>query len=124
MASDSISEHLFFKIFLGGHAPRPPSISMLRMLIVHNGAYFLMPLGFASRKIIRRPPVIQYISFGPPLTKILKETLVVHQAVAIMCCTQQVIQGENFRDRLKIRKNRESFPTQKFCRIWYIPYVC
>ena len=29
-----ISEHLFFKIFLGGHAPRPPSISMLCMLIV------------------------------------------------------------------------------------------
>ena len=24
MLSDAISEHLFFKIFLGGHAPRPP----------------------------------------------------------------------------------------------------
>ena len=31
---DSISEHLFFKIFLGGMPPDPPSISMLRMLIV------------------------------------------------------------------------------------------
>ena len=31
--SDSISEHLFFK-FSWGHAPRPPSISMLPMLIV------------------------------------------------------------------------------------------
>ena len=34
MVSDSISEHLFFKIFLGGHAPDPPSFSMLCMLIV------------------------------------------------------------------------------------------
>ena len=33
MASDSISEHLFFKIFLGGVPPDPPSISMLCMLI-------------------------------------------------------------------------------------------
>ena len=24
MLSDAISEHLFFKNFLGGHAPRPP----------------------------------------------------------------------------------------------------
>ena len=30
--SDAISEHVFFKNFLGGHAPRPPSISMLHML--------------------------------------------------------------------------------------------
>ena len=43
-----------------------------------------------------------------------------HQAVAIMYCTQQVIQGENFCDWLKIRENRESFPTRKFCRIQYI----
>ena len=34
MVSDSISEHLFFKIFLGGMPPDPPSFSMLRMLIV------------------------------------------------------------------------------------------
>ena len=34
MASDSISEHLFFKIFLGGMPPDPPSISILCMLIV------------------------------------------------------------------------------------------
>ena len=32
--SDSISEHLFFKSFLGGMPPDPSSISMLRMLIV------------------------------------------------------------------------------------------
>ena len=32
--SDSISELLFFKIFLGGMPPDPPSISILRMLIV------------------------------------------------------------------------------------------
>ena len=44
----------------------------------------------------------------------------VHQVVAIMYCTQQMIQGENFRNRLKIR---ESFPTRKFSRIWYLtPY--
>ena len=43
------------------------------------------------------------------------KTFAVHQAVAIMYyCTQQVIQGENFCDRLKYR---ESFLTQKFCRI-------
>jgi len=41
------------------------------------------------------------------------------QAVAIMYCTQQVIQGENFRDQLK---NHESFLTRKFCRIRYSPY--
>ena len=34
MVSDSISEHLFFKIFLGGMSPDPPSFSMLRTLIV------------------------------------------------------------------------------------------
>ena len=37
------------------------------------------------------------------------KTFTVHQAVAIMYCTQQVIQGKNFRDRLKYCKNRESF---------------
>ena len=35
------------------------------------------------------------------------KTFAVHQAEAIMYRTQQVIQGENFRDWLK---NRESFP--------------
>ena len=39
------------------------------------------------------------------------KTFTVHQAVAIMYCTQQVIQGEKFHDWLKIHKNRESFPT-------------
>ena len=34
MPPDSVSEHLFFKIFLGGIPPDPPSISMLNMLIV------------------------------------------------------------------------------------------
>ena len=37
------------------------------------------------------------------------KTFEVHQAVAIMYCTQQVIQGENFCNRLKIRENHESF---------------
>ena len=31
---NSISEHLFFQNLPGGHAARPPSISMLHMLIV------------------------------------------------------------------------------------------
>ena len=48
------------------------------------------------------------------------KTFAVHQAVGFMHCTQQVIQGENFRDRLKIHENRKSFPTPKFCRIWYV----
>ena len=43
----------------------------------------------------------------------------VHQAVAIMYCTQQVIQGENLR-KLKNREDHGSFPTQKFCRIRYV----
>ena len=37
------------------------------------------------------------------------KTFEMHQAMAIMYCTQQVIQGENFRNRLKIRENHESF---------------
>ena len=32
MLSDVISEHVFFKIFLGGMPPDPPSKSMLRIL--------------------------------------------------------------------------------------------
>ena len=39
------------------------------------------------------------------------KTFTVHQAVAIMYCTQLVIQGENFRDWLKICENRKGFPT-------------
>ena len=44
----------------------------------------------------------------------------VHQAVAIMYCTQQVIQGENFRNWLK---NRKSFPLESFAAdsIWLFP---
>ena len=42
------------------------------------------------------------------------KTFAVHQAVAFMYCTQQVIQGENFCDQLKIRENRESLPTRNF----------
>ena len=43
-------------------------------------------------------------------TKYMK-TFAMHQAVAIMYCTQQVIQGETFRNWLKICENRKSFPT-------------
>ena len=39
------------------------------------------------------------------------KTFAAHQAMAIMYCTQQVIQGESFRDQLKNRENSESFPT-------------
>ena len=49
------------------------------------------------------------------------KTFTVHQAVAIMYCTQQVIQGENFHDRLK---NHKSFPTRKFCCIQYFEALC
>ena len=34
-------------------------------------------------------------------------------------CTQQVTQGENFRDWLKNHENCKSFPTRKFCHIRY-----
>ena len=44
------------------------------------------------------------------------KTFAVHQAQAIMYCTQQMIQRENFRDWLKKRK---SFPPRKFCHIRY-----
>ena len=39
------------------------------------------------------------------------KTFAVHQAMAIIYCTQQVIQGENFRDRLKAAK---VFPLDSF----------
>ena len=45
------------------------------------------------------------------------KTFMVHQAVAIMCRTQQVIQGENFRDWLKNRENR------KFSHLKVLPYT-
>ena len=48
------------------------------------------------------------------------KTFVVHQAHAIMYCTQQMIQGKNFHDWLK---NHESFPTRKFCPICRIRYA-
>ena len=51
------------------------------------------------------------------------KTFAVHQAVAIMYCTQQVIRGENFCDRLKNREKCESFPTRKFSRIRYTVYI-
>jgi len=60
MPSESISEHPFFKNFLGGHAPRPPSISILRMLVA-------------------APPQFHYTLFCPPSAKILKETLMIIQ---------------------------------------------
>ena len=37
------------------------------------------------------------------------KTFAVHQAHAIMYCTRQMVQGENFRDWLKNRENCESF---------------
>ena len=49
-------------------------------------------------------------------TTIHWKTFVVHQVHAIMYCTytRQMIQGENFRDWLKNRENRESFPLISF----------
>ena len=38
----------------------------------------------------------------------------VHQAHAIMYCTQQMIQGENFRDWLKTAKTAKVFPLESF----------
>ena len=48
------------------------------------------------------------------------KTFAVHQAVAIMYSTQQVIQGENFCGRLKNHKKCQSFPTRKFYRVRYV----
>ena len=81
MASDLISEHLFSKFFWGGMPPDPPSISMLHMLIVlRTMEHFLDALGvsicFASRSFVPPLPSDQlYLILTPPLTKILKETL-------------------------------------------------
>ena len=48
------------------------------------------------------------------------ETFAVHQAHAIMYCTQQMILGENFHDWLKNHENCEkSFSPRKLCRIQY-----
>ena len=46
------------------------------------------------------------------------KTFAVHHAVAIMYCTQQMIRGENFRDRLKNRKK-----TRKFSHSKVLPYT-
>ena len=54
-----------------------------------------------------------------PIHTIHWKAFAVHQVHAIMYCTRQMIQGENFRDWLKNRENRESFPPRKFCRIRY-----
>ena len=51
------------------------------------------------------------------------KTFAVHQAHAIMYCTQQMMQGENFRDWLINRENREGFPPRKFCRIRYMNHL-
>ena len=61
MPSNSISEHLFFKNFLGGHAPRSHSISMLHMLIVlctteHNSWLPQFVICFTLRNIIQLCP--------------------------------------------------------------------
>ena len=45
------------------------------------------------------------------------KTLALHHAVAIMYYTQQMIQGENFCNRLKNCENPKSFPPQKFCHM-------
>ena len=42
------------------------------------------------------------------------KTFTVHQAHAIMYCTQQIIQGENFHDWLKTAKTAKVFPLQSF----------
>ena len=42
------------------------------------------------------------------------KTFAVHQAHAIMYCTQQVIQGENFRGWLKTAKTTKVFPLESF----------
>ena len=51
------------------------------------------------------------------------KTFAVCQAVTIMYCTQQVIRGEYFCNRLKNRKKRESFPTQKLIAVYGIIYM-
>ena len=56
------------------------------------------------------------------------ETFVEHQAEAIMYCTQQMIQGENFR-KAKNHENHKSFPPQNIYvyrtkeMIKYLTYV-
>ena len=52
------------------------------------------------------------------------KTFAVHQAHAIMYCTRQVIQGENFRDWLKNAKNAKVFPLESFAvyGIWALLY--
>ena len=73
----SISEHLFFKIFLGGMPPDPPSISMLCMLIVlctiakeHQFNYvpsysllIVLSDGLTTQKVGSYAPYLYYILY-------------------------------------------------------------
>jgi len=58
MPSDSISEHLFFKNFLGGMPPDPTSISMLCMLIVFLTIKHTIP-HYTKRSHFKYVPVIR-----------------------------------------------------------------
>ena len=71
------SQSIYFsKISWGDMPPNPLSISMLRMLICTMQCIPVSPsFHMLSKGIILCPPVIHYISFRLPLTKILKETL-------------------------------------------------
>ena len=54
------------------------------------------------------------------------KTFAVHQAVAIMYCMQQVIQGENFRDQLKSHKKPRKFSHSKvllYTVLWDVPCI-
>ena len=43
----------------------------------------------------------------------------VHQAEAIIYCTQQIIEGENFYNWLKTEKTANCFPPQNICCVRY-----
>ena len=59
--SDAISEHVFFKNFLGGMPQDPPSISMLRMLSVLCTLLFNShTLGWTYQKLL--PPPLECVT--------------------------------------------------------------
>ena len=74
MSSNSISKHLLFKIFSGGHALRSPSISMLPMLIVLHTIMIILN-SQPGRSTAGWPDRWKIASYGPVLYQTLELTI-------------------------------------------------
>ena len=90
------------------------AVALLMIHLLDDGVVYLLPQNTVYGKTFEEENFR-----GCAQNTIHWKIFAVHQAHAIMYCTQQMIQGENFRDWLKNCENRESFPPRKFCRIRY-----